>query len=84
MNRTLKATAALMLMMVFAAGCTKPNEPNNGGNTNDSIVDHSGTLDGHDFVDLGLPSGTLWATCNVGAEAPEGYGDYFAWGETGP
>ena len=31
MNRTLKATAAIMLMMIFAAGCTKPNEPNNGG-----------------------------------------------------
>lgn len=37
---------------------------------------------GYDFVDLGLPSGTLWATCNVGAEKPEEYGDYFAWGET--
>ena len=36
----------------------------------------------HDFVDLGLPSGTLWATCNVGANNPEDYGDYFAWGET--
>jgi len=35
-------------------------------------------------VDLGLPSGLLWATCNVGAEAPEDYGDYFAWGETQP
>ena len=34
------------------------------------------------WVDLGLPSGTLWATCNVGANAPEEYGDYFAWGET--
>ena len=34
------------------------------------------------FVDLGLPSGTLWATCNIGAENPEDYGDYFAWGET--
>ena len=33
-------------------------------------------------VDLGLPSGTLWATCNVGANSPENYGDYFAWGET--
>ena len=32
-------------------------------------------------VDLGLPSGTLWATCNVGADVPEEYGDYFAWGE---
>ena len=39
---------------------------------------------GHDYVDLGLPSGTLWATCNVGANAPEEYGDYFAWGETQP
>ena len=38
----------------------------------------------HRYVDLGLPSGTLWATCNVGAESPEGYGDYFAWGETQP
>ena len=39
-------------------------------------------LGGHDYVDLGLPSGTLWATCNVGASRPEDYGDYFAWGET--
>ena len=37
-----------------------------------------------DYVDLGLPSGTLWATCNVGANSPEEYGDYFAWGETEP
>lgn len=36
----------------------------------------------HDWVDLGLPNGTLWATCNVGATSPEEYGDYFAWGET--
>lgn len=35
-------------------------------------------------VDLGLPSGTLWADCNIGADSPEGYGDYFAWGETTP
>ncbi len=38
----------------------------------------------HEYVDLGLPSGLLWATCNVGAEFPEDYGDYFAWGETTP
>lgn len=38
----------------------------------------------HEWVDLGLPSGTLWATCNVGAETPEEYGDFFAWGETMP
>lgn len=38
----------------------------------------------HEYVDLGLPSGTKWATCNVGANSPEEYGDYFAWGETKP
>ena len=38
----------------------------------------------HEYVDLALPSGTLWATCNIGAEVPEDYGDYFAWGETSP
>ena len=38
----------------------------------------------HEYVDLGLPSGTLWATCNMGANSPEEYGDYFAWGETEP
>ncbi len=42
----------------------------------------SNMLNGHEFVDLGLPSGTKWATCNVGATTPEGYGDHFAWGET--
>ncbi len=36
------------------------------------------------YVDLGLPSGTLWATCNVGANSPKRCGDYFAWGETAP
>jgi hypothetical protein len=39
---------------------------------------------GHAYIDLGLPSGALWATCNVGADNPEDYGDYFAWGETQP
>ena len=36
------------------------------------------------YVDLGLPSGLKWATCNVGASKPEEYGEYFAWGETTP
>ena len=36
----------------------------------------------HQCVDLGLPSGTLWATCNVGAQSPEQFGNYYAWGET--
>ena len=40
--------------------------------------------DAHGYVDLGLPSGTKWATCNIGADNPEDEGDYFAWGETVP
>lgn len=42
----------------------------------------AGTLAGHDWIDLGLPSGLKWATCNVGATTPEDYGNYYAWGET--
>ena len=42
----------------------------------------SGASNGYTWVDLGLPSGTKWATINVGADSPEEYGDYFAWGET--
>ena len=42
----------------------------------------SGSINGHNYVDLGLPSGVLWATCNVGAYASQQYGSYFAWGET--
>ncbi len=42
----------------------------------------SGYINGHEYVDLGLPSGLKWATCNVGASSPSGYGNYYAWGET--
>lgn len=69
MIRLMKSLVTITLMMVVAAGCTKP----------DSVIEFD-----HDFVDLGLPSGTLWATCNVGAETPEDCGDYFSWGETDP
>ena len=80
----MKAVAAIMLMTAVAciAGCTKPDEPNNGGNDNGGNGDGGGIS--HEYVDLDLPSGTLWATCNVGATTPEEYGDYFAWGETEP
>ena len=43
-----------------------------------------GMENGYAYVDLGLPSGLKWATCNVGANSPEEYGDYFAWGEVEP
>lgn len=38
----------------------------------------------HNYVDLGLPSGTLWAETNIGAASPEDFGDYFAWGAIEP
>ncbi len=38
----------------------------------------------YEYVDLGLTSGTLWATCNIGADNPWDFGEYFAWGETAP
>ena len=41
----------------------------------------SDPTNGYEYVDLGLPSGTLWAKCNVGAEKESDYGLYFAWGE---
>ena len=40
----------------------------------------SGVINGHEWVDLGLS--VKWATCNVGASSPTGYGNYYAWGET--
>lgn len=49
-----------------------------------NVIDRSGMIDGRMYVDLDLPSGTLWATCNVGASSPEEHGEYFAWEETSP
>lgn len=41
-------------------------------------------INGHEYVDMGLPSKTVWATCNVGAKKAEDYGNFYAWGETMP
>lgn len=91
MKRMTKALAALMIMvaLVFAAGCKHETDPTNQGGNGAGVDDKdtitvSGSHSGHDYVDLGLPSGTLWATCNVGAISPVDFGDYFAWGETAP
>ena len=60
------------------------DDDNGGGNGDDDDEPTTGTINGYEYVDLGLPSGLKWATCNVGASSPEDYGDYFAWGETNP
>ena len=53
---------------------------------NDSLIisGDNNFINGHEYVDLGLPSGLKWATCNVGASLPTDYGYYFAWGEIHP
>ena len=68
-----KTLLILSIMTLFFAGCKKDDMFEKGD---------MGVVNGHAWVDLGLPSGTKWATCNVGATTPEEYGDYFAWGET--
>ena len=72
--------AVAISLICFSCG----NGSNADNGDNNTINDIEKESIKHDFVDLGLPSGTLWATCNVGADTPEDYGDYFAWGETKP
>ena len=64
----------------------KKDVPSHNQNESETLMEGKKKINnnGFDYVDLGLPSGTLWATCNVGATTPEDYGDYFAWGETSP
>ena len=53
--------------------------------TTDSITFTTPYIEsGYEYVDLGLTSGTKWATCNVGATEPEEFGNYYAWGEVTP
>ena len=59
----------------------KGEDGEDSGKGNDGSGDKQYT---HAVVDLGLPSGLLWATCNVGASTPYEEGDYFAWGDTVP
>ena len=63
--------ASLFAMFSIFNGC-KPEKP----------TPTTGTINGYEWVDLGLPSGLKWATCNVGAYSPEQYGEYYAWGMT--
>ena len=84
---------AVISAIIDGAGNTTAADVNGDGTVNITdvnviisiILDGSGhSMDEGDWVDLGLPSGTIWATRNVGASSPEDYGDYFSWGETEP
>ena len=78
--------------MILSSGSSPSADVNSDGEVNiadvneiiDIILGGGAPSPDHEYVDLGLPSGTLWATCNIGASSPEQYGSYFAWGETKP
>ena len=72
-------TDAVKKMEGKSSGNTQNVSYNNGNNTNASKPVNN-IINGHEYVDLGLS--VKWATCNVGANLPEDYGNYYAWGET--
>lgn len=67
------------VLLVLLYSCTSKTSKTDEETQMDSVISE---LNGHAYVDLGLPSGLLWATMNIGAESPWDYGAYFAWGET--
>lgn len=75
-NRILKTILSALVALPFMAFADEPQPP--------APSEPDGIIGGHEYVDLGLPSGTLWATYNVGATSPYEKGWYFAWGETEP
>ena len=71
-----------VLLLSLATSCNMlPDEPLFDAPVTPEELPVSGTYNGHDYVDLGLPSGLMWAAYNVGATKPEEYGGYYAWGE---
>ena len=77
-----------MLNMInqYASVCilNKKDLPSHNQNESETIMEGKKKINnnGYDYVDLELPSGTLWATCNVGASKPSEYGLLFQWGDT--
>lgn len=83
MKRTIRLTALVALVAGLAlASCQK--EDNNSSTASNGGNNGGGGSTPAGWVDLGLPSGLLWAECNLGATSPEEYGNYYAWGETQP
>ena len=73
----------LLTAVLLGFGLQSFDRENNNGGDNGGGGNGGGTT-AVQWVDLGLPSGLLWADRNVGAQSPEDYGNYYAWGETKP
>lgn len=86
----------VVALMTFSCQSSKSNKAEDSDSTQEEAVVEevdadaeesvlekiTNEINGHEFVDLGLPSGVKWATCNIGASSPSENGRYFAWGET--
>ena len=84
-NTTVATVSSSGVVTAKSAGsatitCTTEDSSKNATCTVTVFGATTGTENGHEWVDLGLS--VKWATCNVGASRPEGYGNYYAWGET--
>ncbi len=81
MKRICLIMAVIVAAMMMSCNPKDEDDNNNLNGNNGGGGSGDNKINGYEYVDLGLPSGLKWATCNVGAEKPEDYGDYFAWGE---
>lgn len=77
MKKQLYFLPAFALGALLLASCKDDDDNDNSGVRDLDFNEHA-------YADLGLPSGLLWATCNIGAELSSDYGDYFAWAEVEP
>lgn len=79
-----KLLVSLLSALLCISVVAEPEIQSDGNQNMNNIGFSSYAETSKEYVDLGLPSGTLWATCNIGATKPEESGFYFAWGETMP
>ena len=79
--KTLKLSILAIIAAMAVCGCEDDNDSDN-NDKKEEKEEYKIDARGHDYVDLGLTSGTLWATTNIGSDSPYKSGDFFAWGET--
>ena len=79
-SKIIKLLGSAVVIILGVIFITRTIHKDSFDNKEDSFTTVTGSIDGHDYVDLGLS--VKWSTHNIGAVEPEDYGDYFAWGET--
>lgn len=79
---SLTAMAQVKMMVYLKSGNMEMYDKTDVDSITFGLKEDTDIYGGHEYVDLGLPSGLKWATCNIGADTPEGYGDLYEWGET--